>query len=236
MSGPVRLSKRLIEQLGCSRREAELYIEGGWVTVDGLVVDQPQFMLQAQQVALLPGARPEPVEPVTLLLNLPPALDASQALQLVNPESHCTADASAPRILKRHFLRQQTCLPLQEGASGLLLFSQDWRVLRKLTDDASRLEQEYIIEVIGHMPDNGLQLLSQSRMVDGVGLPGVKASWQSETRLRMVLKNPQPVQLVRLCNSVGLKVVGMKRIRIGAVSMGKLPPGQWRYLAPGERF
>jgi 23S rRNA pseudouridine2604 synthase len=118
----------------------------------------------------------------------------------------------------------------------LLLFSQDWRVLRKLTDDASRLEQEYIIEVIGQMPDNGLQLLSQSRMVDGVGLPGVKASWQSETRLRMVLKNPQPVQLVRLCNSVGLKVVGMKRIRIGAVSMGKLPPGQWRYLAPGERF
>lgn len=43
MSEPVRLSKRLIEQLGCSRREAELYIEGGWVTVDGVVVEQPQF-------------------------------------------------------------------------------------------------------------------------------------------------------------------------------------------------
>ena len=48
MSEPVRLSKRLIEQFGCSRREAELYIEGGWVTVDGVVVEQPQFKVEGQ--------------------------------------------------------------------------------------------------------------------------------------------------------------------------------------------
>jgi 23S rRNA pseudouridine2604 synthase len=48
MTDPIRLSKRLIELVGCSRREAELFIEGGWVTVDGVVVDEPQFKVENQ--------------------------------------------------------------------------------------------------------------------------------------------------------------------------------------------
>lgn len=236
MSEAIRLSKRLVELLGCSRREAELYIEGGWVTVAGEVIDQPQFMLQEQTVELLPGAVAEPVPPVTLLLNQPPAQDSSQALQLIRAETRWAGDTSELRTLKRHFARLQTCLPLQAGASGLLLFSQDWRTLRKLNDDAVKLEQEYVVEVIGRMPADGLKLLAQSRMVGGVGLPAVKASWQSETRLRLVLKNSTPALIVRLCDSVGLKVTAMKRIRIGGVAMGKLPQGQWRYLRTSERF
>ena len=44
MTEPVRLAKRLAAQLPCSRREAELYITGGWVKVDGQVVEAPQFI------------------------------------------------------------------------------------------------------------------------------------------------------------------------------------------------
>ncbi|MGH8462689.1 MAG: S4 domain-containing protein, partial [Pseudomonas sp.] len=69
MSEPTRLSKRLIELVGCSRREAELYIEGGWVTVDGTVIDEPQFKVTEQKVELQGGARAEALEPVTLLLH-----------------------------------------------------------------------------------------------------------------------------------------------------------------------
>ena len=39
-----------------------------------------------------------------------------------------------------------------------------------------------------------------------------------------------------MCEQVGLKVVGLKRIRIGRVVLGNLPAGQWRYLGPEERF
>ena len=56
MSEPIRLSKRLIELVGCSRREAELFIEGGWVTVDGEVIDEPQFKVDNQKVELDPQA------------------------------------------------------------------------------------------------------------------------------------------------------------------------------------
>jgi 16S rRNA U516 pseudouridylate synthase RsuA-like enzyme len=104
MPDPIRLSKRLIEQLSCSRREAELYIQGGWVLVDGQVVEEPQFKVLEQKVELHPDATLTPLAPATL------------------------------------------------------------------------------------------------------------------------------------CESVGLTLVGMKRIRIGALSMGKLPAGQGRYMAPHEKF
>jgi len=61
-------------------------------------------------------------------------------------------------------------------------------------------------------------------------------SWQNETRLRFAIKAMQPNQIAQMCTRVGLSVVGMKRIRIGRIPMGKLVPGQWRYLPAGERF
>jgi 23S rRNA pseudouridine2604 synthase len=139
-------------------------------------------------------------------------------------------------MLKQHFSRLTLAAPLEANASGLLVFTQDWRVARKLIDDAATVEQEYIVEVAGEMAPDGLKRLNHKPGIDGRTLPPAKVSWQNETRLRFALKGAQPGQIAQMCNSVGLKVLTMKRIRIGRVSMGKLPPGQWRYLAPHERF
>ncbi len=236
MTDPIRLSKRLIAITGCSRREAELYIEGGWVTVDGVVVDEPQFKVTEQTVALLPDAVASQPEPATLLLHLPAQTDASLADQLLIPANLSPEHRNLQRLLKSHLDRQQQTTPLQAHASGLLVFTQDWRTLRKLTDDAKKLEQEYIVEVSGEIVKNGLKHLTQGNFYQGKSLPPVKASWQSENRLRFALKNLQPGQIAQLCASVELKVVSLKRIRIGGVAMGKLVPGQWRYLAATERF
>ena len=46
----VRLAKRVAELVPCSRREAEQYIEGGWVRVDGSVVEEPQFRVLQQKI------------------------------------------------------------------------------------------------------------------------------------------------------------------------------------------
>ncbi|MCY1454280.1 pseudouridine synthase [compost metagenome] len=140
------------------------------------------------------------------------------------------------RPLRSHFARLTTTLPLQPKASGLLVLTQDWRTLRKLNEDAAKLEQEYVVEVTGEMAPNGLERLKRGIKVKGEELPKVKVSWQNETHLRFALKNPRPGVIAAFCAAVGLHVVGMKRIRIGGVPMGKVPVGQWRYLPPGERF
>ncbi|MBV4534887.1 MULTISPECIES: rRNA pseudouridine synthase [Pseudomonas] len=236
MSEPVRLSKRLIEQLGCSRREAEQYIEGGWVTVDGVVVEQPQFKIDGQQVALLPGARAEALEPVTLLINQPAGMDAESARASIGMDNLSQAHSQDVRPLHGHFARLACVAPLERGATGLQLFTQDWRVSGKIERDLRKLEQEYIIEVRGEATPQALERLARGITRNDRELPKAKASWQNETHLRLALKNPQPGQISELCASLRLEIVSMRRIRLGGVSMGKLPLGQWRYVAVTERF
>jgi len=236
MSEPIRLSKRLIEQLGCSRREAELYIEGGWVTVDGIVVEQPQFKVENQRVELLPGAKAEALEPVTLLLNQQAGIDSETARAGINLASLSEAHGEGVRPLHGHFAKLSCIAPLERGASGLQVFTQDWRVTRKIEADLRKLEQEYIIEVRGETTPQALERLARGATRNDRELPKAKASWQNETHLRLALKNPQPGQISELCAYLRLEVRGMRRIRLGGVSMGKLPLGQWRYLASTERF
>lgn len=236
MTEPTRLSKRLIELVGCSRREAELYIEGGWVRVDGDVVEEPQFKVQDQRVELHSDAVAEPQEPITLLLHVPAGHAVERAVATLAPTTHWADDASGIRVLKNHFARLTACAPLQAGADGMHILTQDWRVERKLREDLAKLEQEYVVEVSGSLSPAELKRLNHGLVFNGTPLPPCKVSWQNETRLRFALKNPLPGQIVFMCNSVGLKVLGLKRIRVGGVPLTKVQPGQWRYLAAKERF
>jgi len=238
MSDPVRLAKRLAELVHCSRREAELYIAGGWVLVDGQVVEEPQFMVLEQKVELHPDATLVPVEPVTILFHQPAdtEMNADSIKQLICADTRAPDDRSGIHLLKQHFLKLTPCTPLELHAGGLSVFTQDYRVTRKLTDDAATIEQEYVVEVAGDLVEDGLKLLNHGLSYNGKPLPPVKVSWQNETRLRFALKGVKPGQVAHMCKAVGLQVKSMKRLRIGRVSMSKLPLGQWRYLMPYEKF
>jgi 23S rRNA pseudouridine2604 synthase len=61
-------------------------------------------------------------------------------------------------------------------------------------------------------------------------------SWQNEQQLRVVLREGKKRQIRRMCEQVGLKVTGLKRVRMGKIVLGKLPLGQWRFLRPDEQF
>jgi 23S rRNA pseudouridine2604 synthase len=240
MSDPIRLAKRVAELRACSRREAELIITGGWVRVDGVVIEEPQFRVADQRVDIDPKAAPSEAEPVTLLLHKPSGRDLSDsdqpASQLLGAATLWAEDASGIRPLKKHFTQLSLCAPLEPAASGLVVFTQDWRVVRKLTEDAATLEHEVIVEVAGDLPSDGLKRLNRGIAYKGRTPPAIKVSWQSENRLRVALKGALPGQIAHLCEAAGLQVLSMKRIRLGRVPLGKLPPGQWRYLLGGERF
>lgn len=236
MTEPVRLAKRVAALAQCSRREAEMYIEGGWVRVDGVTVEEPQFKVLAQAVEIDPNAQLEPAEPATLVLHKPAGAAAEECRTLVRPENHVGDDSSGVRMLKRHFARLDMLLPLPDSASGLVVLTQDWRVKRRLEEDFDRIEQELVVEVEGKLAPNGLALLNHGLVFENYALPPIKVSWQNERHLRFALKRIAPDKVERMCHAVGLRVLTIKRIRIGRVSMSKLPPGQWRYLAGTDRF
>lgn len=236
MSEPVRLARTVAELARCSRAQAEQLILGGWVSVDGVVVEEPQFMIAMQVVEIDPGARPEAAEPATMLLNKPVAIESDAAASLVVADTHFDNDSSAIRLLQRHFQHLLPLMPLDSDASGLLVVSQDGRVQRRLKENAARIEQEFIVEVDGKAGPYTLGRLARGLSYNGRALPACKVSWQNEVRLRFAIKNVQPGQLHHMCNEVGLAVVAIRRIRIGRIALGKMPVGQWRYLPATDRF
>lgn len=233
----VRLAKRVAESFHCSRSEATHYIEGGWVTVDGSVVEEPGFRVGPQaQLLLLPGAVATPAQPVTILLNKPPGMTSEAATQLLTPENRNEDDRSGIRLLKRHLSDLSLPTPLEADASGLLVLTQDWRVIRKLQDDALRIEHEIIVDVTGNAPPDSMARLNRGLNFQGKVLPPMKVSWQNESRLRFAVKAPPPGLIAFACAHVGLTPVAMRRIRLGRLPMAGLKVGQWRYVQEYERF
>jgi 23S rRNA pseudouridine2604 synthase len=193
------------------------------VTVDGAVVEDPATrVVDQQQVVLLPDAEASELAPVTILLHKPAGVDAPGALALLAPERQ----EGRERFLKRHLHKLGSTLPLERDASGLVVYTQDYHIARKL-GEIDRLEQEYVAQVTGAMAEDGLASLNRG---------AVKVSWQSEGRLRFAGKGIEPGQVADLCERVGLEVVALKRLRIGRVSLSKLAEGHWRYLTGFERF
>ena len=237
MSGSIRLAKCVAERFNCSRGEAILYIEGAGVTVDGVVVEEPGFRVTGQeQIVLLPGADLTPIEPVTILLNKPADMLVAEVPELIVAENKAAEDRSGMRFLKRHLKELVMLDPLENAAGGMLIFTQDWRVKRKLVDDLSRVEQEFVVEVSGQIIEGGLELLNQSINFNGKPSVPAKVSWQNETRLRFASKELSSRLITLLCERVGLSVVSAKRIRMGRIPMGGLVVGQWRYVMGYERF
>ena len=249
---------------GCSRRDAESFIEGGWVSVDGRVVEEPMFRVSErgdQRVDIDPKASLLELASITLLLHKPPGFDTMAALgaqrpqgrghgavdpaqRLLNASTHFaqgpSQGASKERVLKRHFANLSACVPLETAASGLVVFTQDWRVARKLLDDAALMEHELMVEVAGAVSTEALQKLNHSGKKEDAAVPPVKASISSNsdtsTRLRFAIKGVQPGLIAWLCERAALEIQSMKRIRIGRVGLGQAPVGQWRYLQAHERF
>jgi 23S rRNA pseudouridine2604 synthase len=240
MPEPIRLAKRVAEMLACSRQDAEQTILGGWVRVDGEVIEEPQFKVLGQRIEIDEGAQLAPPEPATIIVHKPELFDSQDggnpATRLLKADSRWQGDDTGIRMLKRHLNHLAAVMPLERDASGLLVLTQDPRLLRRMREDANKLEQEFIVEVSGEIAPYGLRRLEHGLAFNGRNLPPCKVSWQNETRLRFAIKGVQPGQLVSMCCDVGLAVVTMKRIRIGRVPLAKMPVGEWRYLATDTRL
>ena len=175
MSDPVRLAKQVSDLARCSRLEAEQYIKGGWVSVNGRVVEDPAHPVTTETVSIDPVAQLEAVEPATILLHKPVGYDTisgrKAAAGLVQPETRWDEDPSGVRLLERHFHRLTPLVPLDAEASGLMVLTQDGRVWRRLTEDGDEIEQEFLVEVSGDIGPYGLRKLNHGLHYNGRALP-----------------------------------------------------------------
>ena len=238
-----------MSELGiASRREADEWIAAGWVRVDGQVVKElGSRVVAAQQVTVDAKARHQQAQRVTVLVNKPVGYVSGQAedgyepaVVLVTPQNQWREDHSGTRFLREHLRSLVPAGRLDIDSVGLLVLTQDGRIAKQLIGEDGDIEKEYLVRVVQtadqQLPDASLALLNHGLELDGEALRPARVEWVNDDQLRFVLKQGKKRQIRRMCEAVGLKVVGLKRVRIGAVMLGDLPAGQWRYLKVGEKF
>ena len=239
----VRVSKLMAERGLCSRREADNYIERGWVYVDGERISELGTRVDpGAQISLDNQAKAVQQRQMTILLHKPVGYVSGQpepgfqpAVTLVLPENQCRTP-DTPLFHASHLKGLAPAGRLDIDSTGLLVLTQDGRVARQLIGENSKIEKEYLVRVEGQLVDNGLALLNHGLSLDEKPLKPAKVEWLNDDQLRFILNEGRKRQIRRMCELVGLRVIGLKRVRIGKVRLADLPLGQWRYLRENEEF
>ena len=246
-----RLSKVMAERGLASRREADEWIEAGWVKVNGKAAVLGQRVQPDARIDIDPLASTQQAQRVTVLLHKPIGYVSGQAEDGYQPASMLFGAANrweddklALRFHHGHVRGLAPAGRLDIDSTGLLVLTQDGRVAKQLVGEDSLVEKEYLVRVrparadehdLPFPPEN-MRLLQHGLALDDRRLKPARVSWANEDQLRFVLREGRKRQIRRMCELVGLEVLGLKRVRIGSVVLGKLPVGQWRYLRPDERF
>lgn len=240
----IRISKIMADRGMCSRREADAFIERGWVSVDGQKAVLGQKALPDAKITLHRTARDKQTQRVTIILNKPVGYVSGQAekgyrnaVSLIQAHTQFKGrDKKTPRFNPAHLRGLAPAGRLDIDSQGLLVLTQDGRIARQLIGEDSAIDKEYLVRVTGNLDERGLALLNYGLSLDGEVLRPAKVSWLNQDQLRFILHEGKKRQIRRMCEAVGLKVVGLKRMRMGNVVLGDLPEGKWRYLRPNEQF
>ena len=252
----VRLNKRMAELGLCSRREADAWIDQGWVMVNGQVAEMGMQVGSTDRITLEREAQAQQEQQVTVLLHKPMGYVSGQAedghepaMVLFQARNQWSGDTTRIRFSPAQFKGLAPAGRLDIDSVGMLVMTQDGRVARQLIGEDADMEKEYLVRVTcagpqgdiavnvqAHFPAAQMQRLRHGLSLDGKPLKPAQVEWQNPEQLRFVLKEGKKRQIRRMCEQVGLKVVGLKRIRMGRISLGALPVGQWRYLGAKESF
>ncbi len=236
---PVRVNKWLAQQGVCSRREAEGLIEAGLVSVDGETLTSPGHKITTGQTLTLAERGGKALaNKLSVVLNKPegvvsgtPEGDQVPAVRLLTRKAlHGASDVIPGR---RHKLAPVG--RLDQDSHGLLILSEDGVVAKAVIGPDSDMDKEYIIRVRGSVSEAALDQLRHGLSLDGRRLKRAIVERLGEQTLRIVLREGRNRQIRRMCDLVGIRVIELKRERIGPLELGTLPEGKWRVLTAEER-
>ena len=252
----IRLNKRLADLGFCSRREADSWIERGWVQVNGEVAGMGVKVSAQDEVRVDKKAEEKQQQLATILLHKPIGVVSGQAehgyqnaASIIGPRNLWLPPGLKPAQARRFSPQILRGLApagrLDIDSTGLLVLTQDGRVAKTIIGEQSEISKEYLVrvswqgqelDIAPRFPAERLALLRHGLSLDGQALKPAQVDWQNGEQLRFVLTEGKKRQLRRMCEAVGLHVIGLKRIRIGRIMLGHLPLGAWRFLQPHEHF
>ena len=226
-----RLSK-FLEHCGvASRRKAEDLIASGRVSVNNVVVRQPQFRINDDRDRVTVDNKAVEKTRVHLYIALYKPVKFLSDLNF-NDE----------REIARSLIKLDTYLfpvgRLDYHSEGLMIFTNDGEFANRMAHPRYRVEKEYLVKLKGVLDHQELAEVRQGVLIDGEiykveTIAYVKASLQN-TWYRIIVQEGKNRMIRKIGEKLGHHVLKLKRTRIGPVFLGNLKPGEYRYLEDHE--
>ncbi len=227
-----RLHKRIAGAGICSRRAAEDLIREGRVSVNGQVVTQMGVKVGPADVVAVDGKELHAAKPTYILMNKP----VGYLTTMSDPHKRPTVVKLLPRL----DVVVKPCGRLDQDTEGLLIFTNDGLFAQRLTHPRYEVEKEYVAVVEGLPDEKALESLRKGVYIEGGRTAPAQVTVdhlsepKSETILRLILHEGRKRQVRQMCEAVGHSVKSLRRVRIGPITVHKLPKGACRLLSMVE--
>ncbi len=237
VSARIRLNKLMAQRGLCSRREADALIAAGKVRVDGqTVASQGEKVLESSLVEII-----EQDKKWSLLLNKPngyvshlPQAEQLPAFDIVLARPPFSAvEKEVMDHIRSHASKFAVAGRLDRASRGLLIFSEDGRVIRALTHE-HQVEKSYRVKVGGRVEAETIERLRGPLRLDGQKLRPMRVESMNWNTLEFGLMEGRKHHIRRICRQVGLNVIDLCRTAIGTIHIDTCPEGEWRLLNARE--
>ena len=221
----VRLQKLLAMAGVASRRKAELLILEGRVFVNGIVVTELGAKAQATDHITIDGKKIDFEKKTYVMLHKPTGVISS------------AKDNFSRRTVLDLVQIDVRLFPvgrLDYDTSGLLLLTNDGEWANRLMHPSRKVHKTYIAKVKGHPTEESLKVFREGLLIEGKKTAPCKIDMISDNAAKIVLHEGRNRQVRKMCEAIGLEVLGLKRISIGSLELRELEPGEWRYLNEKE--
>lgn len=227
--GPIRLNKYIANAGICSRRDADVLIASGAITVNGEVVTEMGHKVMPTDEVRYGDKVLQREKPVYVLLNKPKDYitttddehDRANVMELVR-------DACEERIYPVGRLDRDT--------TGLLLFTNDGDLTKKLTHPSSQIEKTYAVELDKNFANIDMAALRNGlELPDGLIIPDeVEFVGDSKINVGITIHSGKNRIVRRMFEFLGYEVVKLDRVVFAGLTKKDLPRGMWRFLTKKE--
>jgi pseudouridine synthase len=222
----VRLNKALKELGLASRREGDELIQKGYVLVNGVVMTEPwtRVDLARDTISLTSQGEDNRQNKTYIAYYKPVGITCT-----FSPEEGKSLRTALPFRERLSYAGR-----LDKESEGLMILSDDGRFVAAVTGPERDKEKEYEVSVEEVVHEGALEKMRRGMTLKGEKLKEAAVRKTGVHSFSIILKEGKNRQIRRMASKVGLTVTGLKRVRMGGVTLKGLSPGQWRELTKKE--
>lgn len=220
----MRLNKYISETGACSRREADKWIEAGRVTRNGQPAVLGTRVAEGDEICI--DGRPVGAKrkQIYIALNKPVGIT-------------CTTEGDVQDNIIDFVGHPERIFPigrLDKDSEGLILLTNNGDIVNEILRSENNHEKEYRVTVDRPITDLALKMLASGVKIMGEVTKPCRVSRIHPDSFCMILTQGLNRQIRRMCSALGYRAQRLQRVRIMHVHLGKLRPGEWRYLTDSE--